>query len=90
MGCILVQPDNSSELLTSFIHLAEIGDCWSRSKLSYGEEYHSFVGDIACGRWSITHSRRYLWGKNFYWICDYSSTKKELRENTGSVHQLRR
>ena len=37
----------------------------SRSNLPYAIDYHSFMGEIACGRWSIACSRRYLfWIKN--------------------------
>ena len=52
-------------------------------------DYHSFVGEITCGRWSIAYNRRYLWGKKFYWIYDCNSIK-EILEYTGSIHQLRR
>ena len=60
-----------------------------RSNLPYEIDYHSFVGEIACGLWIIPHNRRYLWGRKFYWICDYNSIK-EILEYTGSIHQLRR
>ena len=59
----------------------------SRSNLPYEMNYHSFVGEIACGRWSIARNRRYLWGKHFYWIYDCYSIK-EILKYTGSIHQL--
>ena len=87
-----MQPDNCSESIRALAILEESGDCTfelslegprlhlvlfeSRSNLPYEMEYHSFVGEIACDRWSIAHNRRYLWGKKFYWICDYNSIKE--------------
>ena len=44
---------------------------------------------ITCGRWIISHNRRYLWGKYFYWICD-CNTIIEVLEYTRSIHQIRR
>ena len=32
----------------------------SRSNLVHEEDYHSFVGEIACGRWEISRFRNYL------------------------------
>ena len=82
MRYILMQPDNCSESIQALAILEESGDCTfelslkgprlhpvlfgSRSNLPYEMNYHSFVGEIACGRWSIAHNRRYLWGKKFY------------------------
>ena len=79
MGYILMQPDNYSESIRTLAILEESGDCTfelslkgprlhpvlfgSRSNLPYDMHHHSFVGEIACGRWSIAHNRRYLWGK---------------------------
>ena len=51
--------------------------------------YHSFVGEIACGRWSIAHNRHCLWGKYFYWVFECTTIKAVL-VYTGSIHQLRR
>jgi len=61
----------------------------SRSNKTFEEHYHSFVGEISCGGWSIAQNKRYLCGKHFYWICDCNSIK-EIIEYTGSIHQLRR
>ena len=86
MGFIVMQPGNSPESLLELHHLAKTGECrfdltmagarlchvafGSRSNKTFEEYYHSFVGEIASGRWSITQNKRYLWGKHFYWICD--------------------
>ena len=77
MAYILMQPDNSQESLKGLRYLAATGECifelsidgpcpdafGSRSNLPYEVYYYSFVGDITCGRWSVDHNRRYLWGK---------------------------
>ena len=60
-----------------------------RSNKTLEEYHHSFVGEIACGRWRIAQNKRYLWGTYFYWICDCNSMK-EILEYTGIIHQLRR
>ena len=39
-------------------------------------DYHSFAGEIVCGRWSIALNSRYLWGKKFYWIYDCTRLKR--------------
>ena len=82
MSYIVIQQDNSPVLLTALKHLVEIGDCGfklsfdglrlrnvlfgSRSNLSFEEDYHSFVGELACARWSIAHNRCYFWGKKLF------------------------
>ena len=38
----------------------------SRSNRNFEVQYHSFVGEVACGRWAISCCRKYLWGKKFY------------------------
>ena len=66
MGYILMQPDDSSDSIAAIHHLADTGKCLfdlsldgprlrpvlfeSRSNLPYESDYHSFVGEIACGR----------------------------------------
>ena len=37
----------------------------SRSNQSFEINYHSFVGEVACGRWAISCCRRHLWGEGF-------------------------
>ena len=60
----------------------------SRSNLPYESDYHSFVGEIECGRWSIAACRKDIWGTQFYWIYDYIAVKEVLEYN-GSI-QLKR
>ena len=61
----------------------------SRFNQPFEIHYHSFIGEVTCGRWTISCCRRYLWGKKCYWICDCIAVK-EILEYTGSIHQLRR
>ena len=61
----------------------------SRSNLVHEKYYHSFVSEIAYGRWSISCLRKYLWGTLFYWMCDCNAIK-EIIENDDSIHQLKR
>ena len=76
-----MQPDDSPDSLAAITHLAATGECLfdipldgsrlipvlfgSRANLSHEHDYHSFVGDVACGRWSIATCRKYLWGAIF-------------------------
>ena len=76
MNYILMQPDNNSDSLPKIRVLKDSGNCpfeltldglrlrlvlfESRSNLPYEMDYHSFVGEISYGRWSIAHNRRYL------------------------------
>ena len=105
MGFIVIQPDNSLVSLEVLQKLSKTGECYfdldlqgarfcsiafgSCSNQTPDEHYHSFVGKIACGRWSIAQNKRYLCEKKLYWICDCNSIK-EILEFTGSIHQLRR
>ena len=45
---------------------------------------HSFTGEAASGRWSISQNRRYLWGCHFWCICDCSVIKQVL-EYSGTI-----
>ena len=105
MVYILMQPDNSPESLAAILHLESTGEFLfelkpsgprlmpiifnSRANLEHEKHYHSFVGDIACGRWAISRLRKYLWGILFYWLCDCSAIK-EILEYNGSIHQIKR
>ena len=76
MGYILIQPDNSPESLAVIFHLESTGKCLfdckrsgprlmtvvfnSRTNLDHEKNYHSFVGEIACGRWAISLLSKYL------------------------------
>ena len=82
MGYILIQPDNSPESLVEITQLESTGECIfdyipstpplmpvffnSRTNLNHERDYHSFVGEIACGRWDISRLQKYLWGTLFY------------------------
>ena len=104
MGYILMQPDDSSDSIAAVKNLVDTGECLfdlsldgprlrpvlfgSRSNLPYESDYHSFVGEITCGRWSITTCRKYLWGNQLYWLCDCIAVKEVLEYN-GSIHQLK-
>ena len=57
--------------------------------MPYERNYHSFVGEVACGRWSIAANRKYLWGCLLYWICD-CNTVKEVLGYDGSIQQIKR
>ena len=61
----------------------------SRTNLDHEEDYPSFVGEIACGRWAIYRLRKYLRGTLFYWLCDCNAIKDIVKYN-GSIHQLKR
>ena len=52
-------------------------------------DYHSFVGEIAAGRWAFSAMNPYLWGTHFYWICDCNAVHK-IATYHGPSHQLRR
>ena len=105
MGYIIMQSDNSQEFVKALRHLVAKGECLfelsldgprlypvvlvSWSDLPYKVYCHSFVVEIPCDRWIITHNRRYIWGKHFYWIYD-CNTIKAILEYIGSIYQLRR
>ena len=68
-----MQLDNSPESIAAIETLQSTGQCLfdqilsgprlmpvlfkSRSNLVHEKYYHSFVGEIACGRWSISRLR---------------------------------
>lgn len=105
MGWILCQPDDSPLSLKAITKLQSTGECdfdltmkgprlrpiafGSRACLNTEQHFHSFVGEIACGRWAIAQNKKFLWGSHFYWLCDCSSVKEILNYN-GSVHMLSR
>ena len=76
MEYILMQPDNSPESLAAIFHLESTGKCLfdckysgprlmtvvfnSRTNLDHEKHYHSFVGEIACGRRAISCLSKYL------------------------------
>ena len=105
MGYILIQPDDSEEARLASKKLLETSVCDfdlsldgvrlrpigfnSRSCSATKRHYHDFVGEIACGRWAIVIEKRYLWGTNFFWLCDMKTTYK-IMHYTGPTHTLRR
>ena len=38
----------------------------SRANIDHAQDYHSFFGELACGRWAISCLRTYLWEKLLY------------------------
>ena len=76
-----MQPDDSSDSLATIKYLAATGECLfdvslnnprlrpvlfgSHANIPYECDHHFFVGEVACGRWSIAACRRYLWGVIF-------------------------
>jgi hypothetical protein len=105
MGWVLMQPDNSDKSKTALVKLYSSGECdfdvtmggarlrpvrfGSRQCTERERHYHSFVGEAGCGRWSISQNRKFLWGAEFFWLCDCSAMK-EVLDYTGSIHQIRR
>ena len=104
MGYILIQPENLSESIAAIKYLESTGEWISdltlsgprlipvlynsRSNLDREKDYHLFVGDIACGRWTISRLRKKLWETFFYWLCG-CNTIKEILEYNVSIHQLK-
>ncbi len=105
MGWILMQPDTSAQSTLALHTLRTTGVCnfdltmggarlrpirfGSRSCTERERHYHSFVGEAGCGRWAISQNRKFLWGSEFFWLCDCSAIK-EILEYDGSIHQIRR
>ena len=105
MGYIIMQSDHSPKYLVAITHLEStsefifdftpsgprlIPDLFnSRINLNHETHYYSFVGKIACGRWSISQLRKYLWGTLFYWLYGCNIIK-EIIEYNCSIHQLKR
>ena len=105
MGWILMQPDNSDASIAALALLRSEGICkfdltmngarlrpirfGSRSCTERECHFHSFVGEAACGRWGISQNRKFLWGSEFFWLCDCSAVK-EILEYVGPIHQIRR
>jgi hypothetical protein len=105
MGWILMQPNNSEASIVALALLHSDGICTfdltmngarlrpirfgSRSCSERERHFHSFVGEAACGRWAISQDRKFLWGSEFFWLCDCSAIK-EILEYDGPIHQIRR
>jgi hypothetical protein len=92
MGWILMQPDDSGASKVALALLCSDGICnfdvtisgarlrpicfGSRSCTEHERHYHSFVGEAGCGGWSISQNRKFLWGSEFFWLCDCSPSRK--------------
>ena len=103
MGWILMQPADDEESHRATAHLLETGECvFDLSKngtrlrpVAFGSRacsdmerlYHSFVGEVACGRWAISQNCQYLWGNKFYWLCDCSAVR-EILEYDGTIPMI--
>jgi hypothetical protein len=103
MGWILMQPDDSKESLSALETLNSTGEVLfdvtmdgprlrpiafgSRACTDTEKHFHSFVGEIASGRYGIAQNKKYLWGAHFYWLCDCNSIK-EVLEYTGPIHMI--
>ena len=86
MGCILMQPANDAASVSATVLLLKSGEYLfdtekpgahlqpiffgSRACTGHETQYHSFVGETACGPWAISKNKRYIWGTHFYWLCD--------------------
>jgi hypothetical protein len=104
MGWILMQPDDSAASVRALALLRSEGICHfdvsmhgarlrpvrfgSRGCTEMESHLHSFVGEAGCGRWAISQNRKYLWGSEFFWMCDCSAVK-EILEYKGPIHQIR-
>ena len=76
MGYILTQADKFPQSLAALTLLGDTGKCTfdlsldgprlrlvffgSRSNQTFEVHYHSFVGEVVCGRWKIFCCRKYL------------------------------
>ncbi len=105
MAYILMQPDDSEESKQALKKLQDTGVCdfdltlegarlrpvafGSRACTQAESHYHSFVGEVSSGRWSIAQNKRYLWGAFFYWMCDCMAVK-EVLDYSGPIHMVRR
>ena len=100
MEWILMKPADNKESMRASKVLTTTGECLfdlskhgarlkpiafgSRSCTLAEKNLHSFTGEAASGRWSISQNRRYLWGCHFWWICDCSAIK-EVLEYSGTI-----
>lgn len=100
MGWILMQPADDEESSKAAKILLEDGTCHfdlckngarlrpiafgSRSCTDMEKKLHSFLGEVACGRWAISQNKRFLWGCLFYWLCDCSAVR-EILDYQGSI-----
>jgi hypothetical protein len=100
-----MQPDNSASSIQTLHHLRSEGTCkfditmhgarlraihfGSRGCTDRERHFNSFVREAAYGHWSISQNRKFLWGAEFFWLCDCSAMR-EILEYDGPIHQIRR
>jgi hypothetical protein len=105
MGWVLMQPDNSAASTEALAKLYATGECdfdvtmggprlrpvrfGSRKCTDREQHLHSFVGETGGGRWGISQNKKFLWGAEFFWLCDCSAVK-EVLEYDGPIHQIKR
>ena len=103
MAWILMQPASDKASLEAAKLMETSGDCpfdltkngprlqpvayGSRSCTEMEKHFHSFVGEVCCGRWAFAQNKRYLWGTHFYWICDCSAVR-EVLDYRGTIHMI--
>jgi hypothetical protein len=104
MGWILMQPDDSDSSAAALALLRSDGICnfdvtmngahlcpirfGSRGCTERERHYHSFAGEAGYGHWAISQNREFLWGAEFFWLCDCSAIA-EILEYDGPIHQIR-
>ena len=80
MGYILMQDNEYPQSLVTLTVLDNTGECTfdfpfdgsrlrhvsfgSCSNRTFEVHYHSFVDEVACGRWTFSCYRKYLWGRS--------------------------
>ena len=75
----LIQPgDPSSVTFDSALTSARLQPVHSGSRRCSPTEadYHSFVGEVAAGRWAFSCVTPYIWGTHFWWVCDCNAIKE--------------
>ena len=103
MAYIIMQPEDSDEARLATKKPENEGICdfdvnmkgarlkpitfGSRKCSGTESNYHSYVEEIAIGRWAMAENKVYLWGARFYWLCDMKSIHKIL-EYDGHIHML--
>lgn len=105
-GAVLCQADTSSEAETALLKEIEGDKCEFDKTLSglrlrpvdfasrtcKGPEcnYHSYVGEAACGRWAFQKFRKWLVGREFTWITDCSGLTRFFEGEANITHTTQR
>jgi len=106
MGAVLLQADQTEEAEEAMRKEVESGKCEFDkaisglrlrpvafiSRICKGKErdYHSYVGEAACGRWAMRKFRQWLTGKEFTWITDCSGLTKFFEGTSDITHTIQR